>query len=308
MTIQQIVIFQTLCSEMNYSKAAEKLFMTRQAVRQNVSAMETELGGTLFDNDRNHISLTSKGRLFRQESAPVLKSFETMMEHMYSDVNFSTPLNLGISVSLLPDFLPSLKDRIRFFCKDSFPNVDINLAQMNNDDVVSGVLSGKLSMGIIMDLGDKIDGLSRYPIIECRIAAMVEKSHRLWNRSELYLKDLDKETVQVPGLSDAFLPLFRAIKKEGLNIKLEVSPHFYQVYYKVRDTGFLGLNRYFPPENDTPDSNRDIPLADVPPLCAAVIVNEDKLTTPGSKAFITPFSNALKNHYRNEPFIRQPLP
>ncbi len=39
MIIQQINIFQTLCSDMNYSKAAEKLFMTRQAVRQNVSAM-----------------------------------------------------------------------------------------------------------------------------------------------------------------------------------------------------------------------------------------------------------------------------
>ncbi|MBO6308408.1 MAG: hypothetical protein J6N70_06110 [Oribacterium sp.] len=44
-----------------------------------------------------------------------------------------------------------------------------------------------------MDLGEKMDGLSRYPIIECRLAAMVEKSHRLWGRSELYLKDLDKE-------------------------------------------------------------------------------------------------------------------
>ena len=308
MTIQQIIIFQTLCSEMNYSKAAEKLFMTRQAVRQNVSAMESELGGQLFENDKNHISLTSKGKLFLQESAPVLKSFETMMEHMYSDINFSFPINLGISVSLLPDFLPFLKHKIQLFCKDSFPNVDISMEEMSNDDVVSGIRSGNLLAGIIMDLGEKMDGLSRYPIVDCRLAAMVEKSHRLWSRSELYLKDLDKETVQVPGLSDAFQPLFRTIEKEKLDIKLEVSPHFYQVYYKVRDTGILGLNRYFPPENDTPDSNRDIPLADVPPLCAAVIVNEDKLTTPGFRAFVTPFANALKNCYKNEPFIRQPLP
>jgi protein-tyrosine phosphatase len=67
MTIQQIIIFRTLCSEMNYSKAAEKLFMTRQAVRQNVSAIESELGGQLFENDKNHISLTSKGKLLLQE-------------------------------------------------------------------------------------------------------------------------------------------------------------------------------------------------------------------------------------------------
>ena len=57
----------------------------------------------------------------------------------------------------------------------------------------SGVRSGNLSAGIILDLGEKMDGLSRYPIIECRLAAMVEKSHCLWGRSELYLKDLDKE-------------------------------------------------------------------------------------------------------------------
>ena len=54
MTIQQINIFQTLCSDMNYSKAAEKLFMTRQAVRQNVSAMESELGCQVRKSFRRH--------------------------------------------------------------------------------------------------------------------------------------------------------------------------------------------------------------------------------------------------------------
>ncbi len=302
MTIQQLHIFRILASEMNYSKASEKLFMTRQAVKQNITSMESELGGALFDNFKNHISLTPKGQLLLRESAPVIESYDNMMKSMYSDLSLEVPVSVGISVSLIPGFLPALHEKLLNF-NQAFPNVSISLLDMENDEVVRKVQSGELSIGIIMDLGNTIEGFNRYEIIACKLAAMVESHHRFWDAEELTLGELSGETIQIPGMSDAFLPLFETIKKEQLDIKIEVSHHYYQVYYKVRDNGIIGLNRYFPPENDTPDSTRDILLKDAPPLCASVITKKES-GIPGLTAYVNPLVNALRTGYMNEPFVR----
>ena len=44
METQQMRYFITLCEEMNYTKVAERLFITRQALRKAVQNMEEELG------------------------------------------------------------------------------------------------------------------------------------------------------------------------------------------------------------------------------------------------------------------------
>ena len=45
MDIRQLHYFLVLCDEMNYSRAAQRLFLSRQALRQSISALEAELCG-----------------------------------------------------------------------------------------------------------------------------------------------------------------------------------------------------------------------------------------------------------------------
>ena len=48
MDIRQLHYFLVLCDEMNYSRAAQRLFLSRQALRQRISALEAELCWPLF--------------------------------------------------------------------------------------------------------------------------------------------------------------------------------------------------------------------------------------------------------------------
>lgn len=61
MEVRQLHYFLTLCEELNYTRAAQRLYLSRQALRQNIAALEQELGEPLFLNQRNHISLTERG-------------------------------------------------------------------------------------------------------------------------------------------------------------------------------------------------------------------------------------------------------
>ena len=61
MDIRQLHYFLVLCDEMNYSRAAQRLFLSRQALRQSISALEAELCGPLFLSAHHKLTLTDRG-------------------------------------------------------------------------------------------------------------------------------------------------------------------------------------------------------------------------------------------------------
>ena len=61
MDIRQLHYFLVLCEEMNYTRAAQRLFLSRQALRQSISALEAELCGPLFLSAHHKLTLTDRG-------------------------------------------------------------------------------------------------------------------------------------------------------------------------------------------------------------------------------------------------------
>ena len=61
MDIRQLHYFLVLCEEMNYTRASQRLFLSRQALRQSITALEAELCGPLFVSAHHKLSLTERG-------------------------------------------------------------------------------------------------------------------------------------------------------------------------------------------------------------------------------------------------------
>ena len=70
MDIRQLHYFLTLCEEMNYTRAAQRLFLSRQALRQSISALEAEMCGPLFISAHHKLALTDRGMSFQRHAAP----------------------------------------------------------------------------------------------------------------------------------------------------------------------------------------------------------------------------------------------
>lgn len=86
MTIQQLRYFLALCEDLNYTRTAGRLYLSRQALRLSIAALEHELCGPLFINVRNHLALTEKGQRFRAQAAPVVEQFDRMCAQAYQDI------------------------------------------------------------------------------------------------------------------------------------------------------------------------------------------------------------------------------
>ena len=73
MDIRQLHYFLTLCEEMNYTRAAQRLFLSRQALRQSISALEAEMCGPLFISAHHKLALTDRGMSLQRHAAPVVE-------------------------------------------------------------------------------------------------------------------------------------------------------------------------------------------------------------------------------------------
>lgn len=146
MTIQQLRYFLALCQDLNYTRTAGRLYLSRQALRLSIAALENELCGPLFINVRNHLALTEKGQRFRAQAAPVVEQFDRMCAQAYQDIR-SPALRLGISVALVPSYLPMLGDVLEQF-RQQYPGIPLETASFSNDAVCAQLQNGTLDAGL----------------------------------------------------------------------------------------------------------------------------------------------------------------
>lgn len=149
MTIQQLRYFLALCQDLNYTRTAGRLYLSRQALRLSIAALENELCGPLFINVRNHLALTEKGQRFRAQAAPVVEQFDRMCAQAYQDIR-SPALRLGISVALVPSYLPMLGDVLEQF-RQQYPGIPLETTLLSNDAVCAQLQNGTLDAGLVMD-------------------------------------------------------------------------------------------------------------------------------------------------------------
>lgn len=63
MTSEQFNEFYILSTTLNYSEAAQKLFISQSTLSRHIKSMEDELGVYLFSRNTRNVVLTSEGKL-----------------------------------------------------------------------------------------------------------------------------------------------------------------------------------------------------------------------------------------------------
>ena len=245
MDIRQLHYFLVLCEEMNYTRAAQRLFLSRQALRQSISALEAELCGPLFLSAHHKLSLTDRGVSLQRHAAPVVEQFQQMQAALHAEIQSAQPVRIGISVSLVPDYLPGLETQLDKF-RQQYPHIEMRFRLLDNDAVAEGVEQGELDAGLVMDLG-------------C-----------------VPLAELRNQRVLLPSLrQDLFAPLWEACARAGFAPNAEIGPSFYQAYYLVQEQLCTCLTRYEPGARRELDRVRDVLLEDLPPLCVSLLQRRD---------------------------------
>ena len=288
MDIRQLHYFLVLCDEMNYSRAAQRLFLSRQALRQSISALEAELCGPLFLSAHHKLTLTDRGMSLQRHAAPVVEQFQQMQASLRAEIQSAQPVRIGISVSLVPDYLPGLETQLDKF-RQQYPHVEMRFRMIDNDAVADGVEQGELDAGLVIDLGCAAPVLARTTLRADPACLLVPRGHPFWEKESIPLAELRGQRVLLPSLrQDLFSPLWAACARAGFAPNAEIGPSFYQAYYLVQEQLCTCLTRYEPGARRELDRVRDVLLEDLPPLCVSLVQRRDH-----SSAYIDLLRNYL---------------
>jgi len=142
----RLKVFRAVAENLNFRKAAERLFLTQPAVTLQIKALEDDLGVRLFDRAANRVSLTRQGVLLldyaKRIAALVSQAEQELGEE---DGKVSGELSLGVSTTIAQYVLPRLLGAFL----DEHPHVQVLLHSGNTSEIVQLLLNEELSLGLI---------------------------------------------------------------------------------------------------------------------------------------------------------------
>ncbi len=89
-----------VAEELNFTRAAERLFIAQQALSNQIRQAETELGVRLFDRSTRHVALTPAGEEFYERATQILASVEDAGRAAQEAAQPRTALKVGFVASV----------------------------------------------------------------------------------------------------------------------------------------------------------------------------------------------------------------
>lgn len=160
--------FLIAAEELNFTKAAKRLYISQQSLSNHISNMEKEFGVVLF-NRTTPLTLTYAGQALKARARQMLDLKDETYRELNDIKDFSIgKLVIGVSHTrgrvILPEILPRYKER--------FPNIDLHLVEGNSSQLDNDLLHGEVDL-IIGMLPFKVDDVETVPICEEEILLAV---------------------------------------------------------------------------------------------------------------------------------------
>ncbi|UZD24077.1 LysR family transcriptional regulator [Algoriphagus halophytocola] len=146
MELRHLNYFKAVAEELNFRKAAERLFISQPGLSRQIKQLEEMLEVQLFERDQKHVALTVAGTYLKGEVDFVLNHLEmTRSQLKLIAAGKIGELRIGFlgsaSNQVLPDFLSKLNSQQ--------PLISTSLEELSNAVQVEMIEKDKLDLGFV---------------------------------------------------------------------------------------------------------------------------------------------------------------
>ncbi|MED4635482.1 selenium metabolism-associated LysR family transcriptional regulator [Peribacillus frigoritolerans] len=139
-------VFVTVIEQKNFSRAGDILNLSQPGVSLHIRNLENELGTKLIYRSPKQVQITEPGKILYRHAKQMLNHYETAKREINEFNNVvSGTMKIGASFTIGEYYLP--KVLAEFATK--YPMVDIQIIISNSNDVIQGIRSNKLDIGLI---------------------------------------------------------------------------------------------------------------------------------------------------------------
>lgn len=243
MNIQNLQYFVAFSEELNYTKAAEKCFVSRQALQQSIHSLEKEYDVTLVINRHNKLSLTPAGQRLCLRAKPILDSLDILEADLREFSEMPVAIRLGVSKCLRPFYAPEYSEKLGQL-ETCFPDFRCSVKEEDPDTLLEKLETKALDAAIVIDM-ECIEGYDRTVLRKDSVRILMAGNHPLSHKKLLCPKDFAGYTILTMGEPERFYRPFMKFLQD-IPVKFQVEYDFYEALRLLYSDQYIALNRSTP--------------------------------------------------------------
>lgn len=219
--LNKLAHFVAVAEELNFTRAAERLHMSQQALSTSIRQLEQELGVTLLRRTTRQVELTDAGQSLLESGPPLLCASQAAWDRAkrVGRGEIAT-VRVGHTPAVTGEEAAELLHPLR----EQHPDVHIAVEQCWPGDLATRLRSGALQLGLGRVLGGD-EGISVRTIATHRLRVAVAAEHWLTRRTEVELIELEDETLIVWSRGSGYTQLLIDVcRRAGFEPRFEVNP------------------------------------------------------------------------------------
>lgn len=191
-TLRQLRYFVVLGEELNFRRAAEKLFITQPALSTAIKALEHQTGTTLLRRNTRGVALTDVGAAFLPVAIDALRGVDSAVNELIALSRRNRRIRLGYLIGTGADVLFRL---VRHF-EAAYPDISVEPREFDFSDPTAGLADGTTEVAIIRPPVDLPE--HRMLILDAEDwMACLPRDHRFASRSEVSIAELLDDPIVV---------------------------------------------------------------------------------------------------------------
>lgn len=192
MDIIQLKYFLAVARTLNFTKAADELYVSHSTVSRAISALEKDFGVVLFERDNRSVTLTEAGA-YLAEKADAIVCLSDELELAMKQ--FSQETTRTLRIATFNFFSNQVFRKIEKFRMDN-PAVDISFTHCGQlSEIIDTVNSGKANVGLTFSFTLKDDSpFYVLPIQSGEFVLLVSTANPLASRTSIDIRDPSIET------------------------------------------------------------------------------------------------------------------
>lgn len=145
----------------NFSRAAEKCFISQPALTKSINKLEESLGVRLFDRSKNQVMLTYAGERYL-EGVHNIMAMKIQLDQEMAEIagNRRQRLSLGIPESRGQIWL----GRILPYYTAAYPDTEIRIFESTTQGLEEALINGKIDLAVVSTLPITTPGIDYEPL------------------------------------------------------------------------------------------------------------------------------------------------
>ncbi len=190
MEMTQLRTFRAIAETLNFTRAAERLYLTQSAVSHQIKALEEELGEPLFIRAKRGVKLSQAGKIALEYVQRILDDAEALRERISGRER--SPVGRVRVAAATQAFVHLFAPLFESFM-DSHHGIDLTFrTTVSTEQTVADILNGAADVGFA-SLAVYSPNLQVTKLFEDELSLIVSKDHKLAKKRAATVEEIQRE-------------------------------------------------------------------------------------------------------------------